>query len=160
MRESRIALRDQRNRISRNPRIEKFGEQRGDGSTLPFAVAKHLRHDHAQPLVEHVAQRAIHAAPLVVRRVQKEAGAQHAILSREKTIDRSRPPRSRFGELAASLCRRIEDGGGARSQTLETAQLRTLPGRRRHRFGTRSPILAHELTRVLDFLCEPVPGTT
>ena len=159
MREGRIALYDRRNRTRRDPRIKKRGEQPGDGSALPFAVAKHLRHDHAQPLVEHVAQRAIHAAPLVVRRVQKEAGAQQAILSREKTIDRSRPPRSRFGELAASLRRRIEDGGGACSQTLEIAQLRTLPGRGRHRYGLREPILAHQLARVLDFLCNPVPGT-
>lgn len=159
MREGRIALCDPRNRTRRDPRVEKCGEQPGDAGALPFAVAKHLRHDHAQPLVEHVAQRAIHAAPPVVRRVQKEAGAQETILSREKTFDRSRTPRSRFGELSASLRRRIEDGGGARGQALETAQLRTLPGRGRHRYGLREPILAHKLARVLDFLCNPVPGT-
>jgi hypothetical protein len=114
-------LRNPRNRTRRNPGIKKCGEQPGDGSALPFAVAKHLRHDHAQPLVEHVAQRVIHAAPLVVRRVQKEAGAQKTILNREKTIDGSRPPKLRFGEPAASHRRRMEDGGGARSQALETA---------------------------------------
>jgi hypothetical protein len=143
MRQGRIAFRDRRNAIGRNPRIEKRCEQPGHGSALPFAVAKHLRYDHAQSLVEDVAQRAVHATPLVVRRVQKEAGAQEAILSRENTLDRSRPPRSRFGERAASICRRIEDGGGARSQTLETTQFRTLPSRPRHRYGLRVPPLSH-----------------
>ena len=159
MREGRIALCNRRNRTRRDPRVEKCGEQPGDGSALPFAVAKHLRHDHAQPRVEHVAQRPIHAKPLVARRAQEEAGPQQAILSREKTLDRARPPRSRFGELAASLRGRIKDGGGARSQALETAQPRTLPGRRGHRYGLGEPILAHQLARVLDFFCNPVPGT-
>ena len=159
MREGRIALRDRRNAIGRNPRIEKRCEQPGDRNAVPFAVAKHLRYDHAQSLVEHAAQRAVHATPLVVRRVQKEAGAQEAILSREKTIDRSRPPRSRLGELAASLRRRIEDGGAARSQTLETTQFRTLPSRPRNRYGLRVPALSHQLARVVDLLCNPVPGT-
>ena len=157
--EGRIALRNRRNAIERNPRIEKCCEQPGDGGALPFAVAKHLRYDHAQPLVEHVAQRAVHATPLVVRRVQKEAGAQEAILRREKTIDRSRPPRSRFGELAASLRRRIKDGGATRSQTLKTTEFRTLPSRPRNRYGFREPALPHQLARVVDLLCNPVPGT-
>ena len=159
MREGRIALRNRRNRARQDPRIKKRGDQGGDGGALPFAIAEHLRHDQAQPLVEHVAQRAVHAASLVVRRVKKEADGQKAILGREKTLDRPRPPRSRFREPAASQRRRREDGGRACSQALETAQLGTFPGRRRQRFGLRHPISEHELTRTLDFFCDPDPGT-
>jgi len=97
----------------------------------------------AQPLVRARPRRDPCGAARV--REYRRAGAQQRFLTGED--DRSiAPPRSRFGELAASLRTSHRDGGGACSQTLEIAQLRTLPAET-PRYGLREPILAHQLAR-------------
>jgi hypothetical protein len=128
MRESRVASRNGRNRTRRDPRVEKLGQQLRDGSALRSAVAEQLRHDHAQPLVEHAGEFAIDAVPLPVGRVKEEAIGQKTVLSRKKTVDRPRPPPSRFGRGSASLRGRAKDGSAACSQALEAVQFATLPG--------------------------------
>jgi hypothetical protein len=72
MRESRVASRNGRNRARRDPRVEQLDQQLRDGGALRLAVGEHLRHDHAQPLVEHAGECAIDAAALPVRRVKAE----------------------------------------------------------------------------------------
>jgi hypothetical protein len=131
MRESRVASRNGGNRMRRDSRAEELDQQLGDGDSLRRAVAEHLGQDQAQTLVEHVGERAIHAAPRAVGRVKEEIGRQKTILSRQKTLDRSRPPQTRFVKRGTSLGRCAKHGSAARGQALEAAQFAPLPGRRR-----------------------------
>ncbi len=131
MRESRVASRNGGNRTRRDPRVEKLVQQRGDGGSLRYAVAEHLRQDHAQTLVEHVGEPTIHAAPRAIGRLKEEIGRQKTVLSRQQTFDRARPPQTRLVKRGTSLGRCAQHGGAARGQALEAAQFATLPGRRR-----------------------------
>ena len=128
MRKRRVASRDGRNRTRRDPRVEKLGQQLRDRDPLQLAVSEQLRHDHAQPLVEHVGEFAVDAVPLPVSRVKEETIGQKTVLRRKKTIDRLRPPPLRFGRRGAGLCGRAKDGSAARSQALEAVQFAPSPG--------------------------------
>ncbi|HLY03374.1 MAG TPA: hypothetical protein VKR56_12890 [Candidatus Cybelea sp.] len=159
MREGRVGSRNGRDRTRRDPDVEKFRQQLRDGSALGFAVAEHLRHDHAQPLVEHAREGAIQAAPLAVRRVKEETGRQKTVLSGQKTLDRSRPPQLPFGERGARLGRGAKHRGAAGPQTLEAVQFAKFPSRRCHGLRLRDPISQYELTRALGFSFDPSPRT-